>query len=217
MYFSQINILGENFVGLFGIATDKFAILSKNFPIQKVFNVPTIRIRIYGTNLIGIFCAGNSNGLLLPYFVVDSEIKELKKELKEFDINISRIEDKYNAIGNLIACNDKGAIISPKISNNRKSIEDTLGVESAVMKIAGREEVGSCIVATNKGFLTHIGSQEQIKEISNVLKVNGMTSSVNSGFPFVRSGVIANSYGYITGMRTTGIELNRIDDALGFF
>jgi len=215
MYFSQTNVFGEDFVGLFGLATDKFAILSKNFKSTNVFKVPVINFNIYGTNLIGIFCAGNSNGLLLPYFVLDSEIKELKKALKGFDINISRIDEKYTAIGNLIACNDKGAIISPKISN-KKIIEDTLNVNAMVMKIAGHEEVGSCIVSTNKGFLVHIEAQDQIKEISKILKVDGMTGSVNLGFPFVRSGIVANSYGYATGMRTTGIELDRIDDALGF-
>ena len=38
----------------------------------------------------------------------------------------------------------------------------------------------------------------------------------NFGFPFVKSGLIANSNGYLAGSRTTGIELGRIDEALGF-
>src|SRR3989338_4818458 len=164
MYFSQANVLGEDFVGLFGIVTDKFAILSKNFPSREVFKVPAVNFNIYGTSLIGIFCAGNANGLLLPYFAMDSEIRKLEMELKGFDINIEKIEDRYTALGNLIACNDKGAIISPKISD-KKIVEDTLDVEIKVMDIAGHEEVGSCIVATNKGFLAHIESQNQIKEI----------------------------------------------------
>jgi len=219
MYVIQTHVKGEDFIGLFGIATDRYALLSKNFPkIKKeVLEVPIIRTWLYGTNLIGIFAAGNSNGLLLPYFTSNDEIKKIDKGIKDkgYEIRMGRIGDKYTAIGNLIASNDKGAVVSPKLSNP-KHIEDILGVEVVRREIGGHEEAGAYCVATNKGFLVCGDAENELKDIEGIFKVPGMAGSVNFGVPFVRSGLIANSNGYITGMAATGIELGRIDDALGF-
>ena len=199
------------------MATDKYAILSKKFPKITTLEVPVLETFIYGTNLTGLFCTGNSNGLLLPYFVSDSELTGLKAALKEaeLDINIALLKEKSTALGNMICCNDKAAILSPNISNV-KAIEDALDVESVTAQIGGHDEVGACCVATNTGFLCHPDAEDDLDNIFEILKVPGMAGSVNFGYPFIKSGIIANSKGYLTGTRTTGIELGRIDDALGF-
>ncbi|RLI88451.1 MAG: translation initiation factor IF-6 [Candidatus Altiarchaeales archaeon] len=215
--YQQISVNGEDFVGLLGLATDSYALLSSNFGDVPVLEVPIIKTRIYGTNLVGLFCTGNSHGLLLPYFIDDEKIDKIRKLLSEFDthVEISRVIDRFTAIGNLVAVNDNAAIVSPKFKDLRV-FEDTLDVEIVQRDIAGHEEVGSCCVATNKGFLVHPDAEEESREISEIFKVRGRAGSVNFGFPFVGSGLIANSNGYVTGLRTTGIELGRIDDALGF-
>jgi len=214
MHVQQLSVRGEDFIGLLGIATDKYAIVSSNFPKIEALDVPIIKTRLYGTNLIGLFCVGNSNGLLLPYFISDDEIEKLKKSIGE-DINIGRLMDKCTAIGNLVACNDHTAIVSPMISET-KTIKKVLGVRVVKKAISGHDEVGACCVATNKGFLVHPDSEDELNKLSKIFKVNGLVGSVNFGFPFVKSGLIANSNGYIAGSRTTGIELGRIDEALGF-
>lgn len=213
----QISVNGEDLVGLLGLATDSYALLSSNFRDVSVLEVPIIKTRIYGTNLVGLFCTGNSHGLLLPYFIDDEKIDKIRKSLSKFDVHveISRVIDRFTAIGNLVAVNDNAAIVSPKF-NDLKIFEDALDVEIVQRDIAGHEEVGSCCVATNKGFLVHPDAEEELKEISEIFKVRGKAGSVNFGFPFVGSGLIANSSGYVTGLITTGIELGRIDDALGF-
>lgn len=215
--YQQIAVNGEDFVGLLGLATDSYGILSKNFRNVSVLNVPTIKTSIYGTNLVGLFCAGNSHGLLVPYFVDNDAITKIRKSLSEFDIEveISKVVNRFTAIGNLVVSNDKAAIISPKFVDT-KILEDVLDVEIIQRNIAGHEEVGSCCVATNKGFLVHPDAEDELNEISEIFKVHGKAGSVNFGFPFVGSGLIANSNGYVTGLRTSGIELGRIDDALGF-
>jgi len=218
MHLQQVRINGEDFVGLLGFATDRYAILSKNFRNINVLDVPVLKTRIYGTNLVGIFCVGNSNGLLLPYFISDDEIKEIRKFLNEsgVDVNIGRLFDRYTAIGNMMACNDKATIVSPDISDTRV-IQDVLDVEVVSGNIANHHEVGACCIATNRGFVVHPDAKDELKRISEIFGVKGDASSVNFGFPFVRSGIIANSNGYVTGLRTSGIELGRIDEALGFF
>lgn len=217
MHLQQVSINGEDFVGLLGFATDRYAVLSENFRKTDVLDVPVLKTRIYGTNLVGMLCSGNSNGLLVPYFVSDEDIGKIKKFLNEsgLDINIGRLFDRYTAIGNMIACNDKAAIVSHDISDVN-AIRDVLDIEITRDYIANHREVGACCIATNKGFLVHPDAKDEIDKISDILGVKGDTGSVNFGFPFVKSGIIANSHGYITGFRTTGIELGRIDDALGF-
>ena len=135
------------------------------------------------------------------------EIQKLQEFFKEHgvDINIGRLASKCTAIGNMISCNDHAAIVSPRISEI-ETIKEVLDVRIVQREIAGHDEVGACCIATNKGFLIHPG----------ILKGDGLTGSVNLGFPFIKSGLVANSNGYLTGARTTGIELGRIDEALGF-
>ena len=93
--YQQISVDGEDFVGLLGLATDSYALLSSNFGDVPVLEVPIIKTRIYGTNLVGLFCTGNSHGLLLPYFIDDEKIDKIRKLLSEFDthVEISRVID----------------------------------------------------------------------------------------------------------------------------
>lgn len=211
----QVNVNKEEFIGLFGLASDKYALISENFP-KVDFNVPTLRTKFYATDLIGIFCAGNSNGLLISNFAKDSEIKKIKNFCGELGINVGVLYEDFNALGNLIACNDKGALVSSRISNI-KAVEDILGVECVFGKAGGHDEVGSCIAATNKGFLVHPDAENELsglKELKEIFGVSGNVGSVNLGVPYVRSGIIANSFLAFVGEKTTYIEADRISDAL---
>jgi translation initiation factor 6 len=216
--FKQTSVNGEDFVGLLGFASDKYAIVAPGFRDVKALDVPTVKTTIYGTTLLGLFCAGNSNGILIPYFIEKEKIAKIKKELKEYgvDINIALVDEVYTALGNLVACNDKAAIVSPNFKNT-KVFSDTLDVEVIQTEIAGHWETGACCFATNKGFLVHPDAEGDLATLAEIFKVPGREGTINFGFPFVKAGLIANSKGYITGMRTSGIELGRIDDALGFF
>jgi len=209
---------GENFVGLLGFATDRYAVLSPEFNEneEEILEVPILRTKAYGTNLVGMFCTGNSNGVLLPYFVSDDELESISKFMSPLGVEVARVEDKYTALGNMVLSNDKGAIVSSSLTREFEKIKDVLAVEAVEGDVNGRPEVGAHAAATNKGFLAHFAAEEQLKEISDILKVSGILGTVNCGVPYVKSGLIANSNGYITGRRTTGIELQRIDDAFGF-
>lgn len=208
----QANVDKEEFIGLFGIASDKYALISENFP-KVDFNLPTLRTKFYATDLIGIFCAGNSNGLLISNFAKDSEIKKIKNFCDEIGVNVGVLHEDYNALGNLIACNDKGALVSSKISKT-KIVEEILGVECVVGKVGGHDEVGSCAVATNRGFLVHPDAENEISVLKEIFGVSGNIGSVNLGVPYVRSGIIANSFLAFVGEKTTHIEADRISDAL---
>ncbi|MEM5816214.1 MAG: translation initiation factor IF-6 [Candidatus Aenigmatarchaeota archaeon] len=205
-YFGDVNI------GFYGFATDKFFISSFDKDYSKILKVPSFKLSIAESELIGLFIAGNSNGIILPKIVKENEIKNIKR----LGINVMVLKEKFTAIGNLICSNDKGAIVSDLISKkNLKEIEECLNVEVYQTKIANIKVVGSVCFATNNGAIVHRdASENDIKVIREVLKVDVERSSVNLGSPFVKSGIIANSYGALVGSKTSGFELDIIARSL---
>lgn len=57
---------------------------------------------------------GNKHGLLLPSTTTDQELQHLRNALPD-EIAIKRIEEKLNALGNCIVCNDHVALVHPDI------------------------------------------------------------------------------------------------------
>ena len=72
-------------------------------------------------------------------------------------------------------------------------------------------------IVTNKGCLCHpkITSDEK-RALESIFKVEAMIGTVNHGVPLIGSGIIANTKGAVIGNLTTGIEMGRIEEALGF-
>ena len=81
--------------------------------------------------------------------------------------------------------------------------------------MAGLHIVGSAAVATNKGCLCHRdASEEELKLIEDLLKVKTDIGSIG-GSPFVKAGIIANSYGIVVSEEASGPEMQRIDEVFG--
>ncbi len=137
--------------------------------------------------------------------------------LKKY-VDIGVVSETFNAIGNNVLVNDRCALVHPQLSKKTiKAIEDILDVEVVKGTIAGMKTVGSVAVVTNNGLLTHPKTTEEDLEILKALfKVPVYFGTVNFGTPFIGSGLVANSKGAITGTKTTGIEMGRIEEALGF-
>jgi len=205
-YYGDVNI------GFYGKASDKLFISSFEKDFSNIFNVPSKRITIGGTEFVGLFSAMNSNGIILPFIVRDEELEEIKK----FGLDVLVLKEKFTAIGNLVVVNDKGAIVSDLLSKKSiKSIEDVLKVEVVQASLVNSKVVGSVCFATNKGAILHReASDEDVELVKDVLKVEVERGSVNFGSPFVASGIIANSYGALIGSKTSGYELDFIIRAL---
>ncbi len=219
VYARKAGFYGDVNIGLFGAACDKFTVVPDESLKVDVLKVPTIISSISSTQLIGLFLAVNSAGIVFPKIVEKNEVRRIISSLEERGIEVEHtvLKSRYTALGNLIVCNDKGAVISEFLKDWRKSIENVLDVEVVVGRIAESKLPGSFCVATNKGFLlSNSGSEEDYELLKDVLKVDGDIGSVNFGSMFVRSGIIANSNGYVVGELTTGVEMSRIDEALGF-
>ncbi|MCD6522993.1 MAG: translation initiation factor IF-6 [Candidatus Diapherotrites archaeon] len=219
MYLEQANIIGNPFVGVFSSTNDNITLLphqaSGEFEslVREVLKTKPVKTTIYNSSLIGVFCCMNNNGIVVPECIY----KEEQELLSEHFDNVAVIKD-YTAIGNLITCNDAGAVASPLFSDKTiKTMEKALGVDITKMKVAGIDTCGSCVIATNKGFLANPNTtKEEIKALEKIFGVPGDIGSVNYGNPFVKSGILANVNGAIIGSLATPFEIGRIDEALFF-
>jgi len=157
-------------------------------------------------------CA-NSNGIILSSFVNQEEIDIIKAG---FDGNITVMESRKTAFGNLVLANDKGAVVDARMKDFvMKQVSDTLGVEVVPGRIADLTYVGSLAVATNKGVLAHpMLKEEEKKLLESVLQVPVDVGTINCGIPYVGTGLIANSHAAVAGSLTTGPEMFIIGNAL---
>ena len=211
---------GVEYIGVYCAANESLALL----PMDSVPEFRAIVVEALGVeiqvmnmaqaNIIGSLVAMNSYGAVVSAMATDSEVEELSKHLA-----VLRLEDKHNAAGNNILCNDNGAVINPEISpESFRAIAEVLQVEAVQQAIAGHSTVGSVCVATNKGVLCHPEiTREEFDLVKSVLKVDGAIGTANYGASMVGACLIANSKGALVGYRSTPIELGRIEDALHLY
>jgi translation initiation factor 6 len=211
---------GNPWIGMF-IKTNNEITLVPNDATEKLCDLlhdtlktEIVKMSVAGSNLLGVYIAMNSHGVVLPNVASADEVAVLKK----YGLNVYISNEKLNTHGNNIVVNDKLGLVNKKISKTeRKKIEDTLSVELIEKTIAGYSTVGSTCIATNKGFLVHYGSTNvELEELRKLLKLDGDRGSINMGVGFVSRGLIANEKGYVAGSLTSGFELARVHSALGF-
>lgn len=219
MPIARVNFDHLPFLGVLALTTDKIVLLPRHFSVREkvvldALGVRAVRTSIDNSSLIGVLTAGNSNGL------VTSNLLEVGEErfLSERGLKVARVPDKYNAMGNLVLANDRGALVSPDLSADAlELISEILGVPTHLGTIAGIKNVGAAGVATNKGALVHPdASSEELKAAEEILQVPVDVGTACGGVKYVGVCMIANSHGAIVGETTTGPELGRIDSALGF-
>jgi translation initiation factor 6 len=183
--------------------------------IERVFNLPLVQTTIATLDAVGLVCVANSNGILVPYTTSDEELNELKK-YSEFEVDW--IDSKMTALGNIVTANDKGAICHPDFDvRARRKMADVLDVEVVPGSVAGLPIVGASTIITNNGAVVHpLARDEEIEQISQLLKVHVEVGTVNRGSPYTSLGVMANIDSMIAGTDTTGVELAHISQVLGF-
>jgi translation initiation factor 6 len=97
------------------------------------------------------------------------------------------------------------------------AVKEALDVPVERGDLGGVRTVGTAAVANDRGVLCHPKSrEEELEAIEELLDVHADIGTINYGGPLVGSGLVANSAGYVVGEETTGPELGRIEDTLGF-
>ncbi|NIO44492.1 MAG: translation initiation factor IF-6 [Candidatus Aenigmarchaeota archaeon] len=214
--FLRAKFNGDPNIGLYGFATDDYCLLglepNKKIlrQIKKILKTDIKFSTIAGTELSGIFVAGNKNGIILPKIIEKYELKNLKKM---FDLNFEIIKSRQTALGNLILCNDKGCLISGKLRRFKKKISDVLDCEVEAGTIANLDIVGSAATSNNIGCLCHReATEEEMEKIEELLKVKVDVGTAGYGSPFIRSGIIVNSKGVVFSELSTGPEIGRFEE-----
>ena len=217
----KTTVLGNSSLGIFALSTENFTIVPQGTKenrielIQNTLKTKIIQTTITNSILVGTFIVGNSNTLLIPQNVSENEKQKIVDVLGD-DVEIIEVDSKYTALGNLIVMNDKGAIISDMFEKvARTQIQNSLNVEVTVGSMLGSPLIGSIAMSTNKGALVHpLLSEEEISEISSILKVRTDVCTINRGIPYPRVGILSNSKGAVIGSDSTGPESMRIFEVL---
>jgi translation initiation factor 6 len=212
-------LIGSASIGVYSLATDGILIVPKSVPLRKAERLSSwlkaklIHTSIGGSVLVGPLACANSNGILLPSFVRGEELESIRCG---FEGNMTVMETKKTAYGNLVLANDHGAIVDPRLRGPEiQMISETLCVETVPGEIAGLPYVGSLAVATNKGVLAHPLLKDSEKELlEHLLRVPVDVGTINCGVPYVGTGLIANRHAAIAGLLTTGPEMFIIANAL---
>ncbi|MGQ9551058.1 MAG: translation initiation factor IF-6 [Candidatus Bathycorpusculaceae bacterium] len=213
------SIAGSASLGMYSLVTDEIVLIPKVVTTRKAerlaewLKVKLIQTSIGGSVLIGALACANSNGILLPHSIREEELNAIRSVFKG---NITIMDTKKTAYGNMILANDRGAIVDPRTKAPVvKQISETLGVETVPGEIAGLPYVGSLAVATNKGTLAHpLLEDSERKVLEEMLKVPVDVGTINCGVPYVKTGLICNSYAAVAGSLTTGPEMFIIGNAL---
>ena len=216
----RVDIVGNPNLGVFILATDDLAIVPYNLLDEKVeiiketLEVEAVKSSISGSSLIGSLAVANSNGLVVSPHVLDREIKQFE----DLGLNVATVPGRYTALGNIVAANDNGAIVSPFLSEDAINIiEETLDVDVKATSMVGSDIIGSLIQVTNRGFLISSKAvQSEVRLAQEVFGVEGDIGTVGKGIPLVGACSIANSKGAIVAKDSTGPEMARVEEALGF-
>ena len=211
----RIDIVGNPNVGVFVLATDNVAIVPYNLLdekadiIKETLEVQVVKSSISGSSLIGSLAVANSNGIVVSPHVLDREVKQFE----DMGLNVAVLPGKFTAVGNIVAANDN-PFLSPEAI---EVLEETLDVDVKTSHIVGSDIIGSLIKVTNKGFLMSKNAlASEVNFAREVFGVEGDIGTVGRGIPLVGACILANSTGAIVDKDSTGPEMARVEEALGF-
>jgi len=206
-------------IGVFLKANERTLLVPKGLALTKcdklsgALDVTAIPTSIGESRLLGPLAVMNSNGALVSRLAEQGEMAEIARGA---GVNVARLDSKLTSAGNLVAANDKFALVSPVLEPRAvQQVRDVLGTEVERMAMGDFYQVGALVVATNSGAAVFPGLPEsEVARVAEMLGVDAYPTSVNKGVPFVASGLVANSKNAIVGNQTTGPELVFITRAL---
>ncbi len=218
----RLDINGNPFLGVLCNASDRLAIASAEMNagecagLSECLGVPVVRTMLGGSRVVGSLCALNSQGIVVSDLASKEELEHLRRAAP--GARVLRLAGKLNAVGNNILVNDRAALLHPDMTPSAaRRVSDFLGVEVARGALAGIKTVGSAAVVNSKGLLCHPRTtSSERKSLSELFKVPVTPGTANYGSPMVGACVVGNTTGAAAGSPSTGIEMGRIEEGLGF-
>jgi len=212
---------GSSYVGVFAQATDDCLLIRSDAEEDVIegmadeLSVDALPTTVAGSNTVGALSVGNENGLLVSGRVTERERERIESAT---DRPVYGLPGKINAAGNVVLANDSGAYVHPDLTDEQVGVvEDALSVPVERGSLGDVDTVGTAAVATEHGVLCQPGAREaELEALEDLLGVYADVGTINYGAPLVGSGMIATDDGYVVGRDTTGPELGRIEDTLGY-
>lgn len=218
MALRQVDVNGNPYVGVVCVASEDLVLAPFDAKpehvelIKETLEAEVITMSLGGTTLVGTMIAMNNKGAVVGDIATQEELERLGEHRE-----VLVIHGRLNCAGNLIMTNDKKAWVHPRIDEeSRNEIADILGVEIAEGDVAGMGVVGSVGCSTNRGVLVHPKVRpEELEALREFFGLPVDIGTLNYGSPMIGACCVANSRGALTGTHSTGIELGRLEEALG--
>jgi translation initiation factor 6 len=212
---------GSSYVGVYARATDDVLLVDPSVDddltatLAAELGVEPVATTVGGSGTVGSLAVANDAGVVVSDQATDEELARIDDAI---DGEVAPIPGTLNAAGNVVLANDAGAVVHPELSAAAVDvIEETLAVPVERGQLADVQTVGTAAVATSEGVICHPQSTEdQLVAVEDHLDVYADLGTVNYGAPLVGSGLLANDADYVAGEETTGPELGRVEDALGY-
>lgn len=216
----QLEFNGSPYLGVFARANDGHVLCPRSVPdgvrddLADALEVDPVVTNLGGGTILGALSVMNGEGVVVTDFAAEHELEALE----EAGLSAARLPGRFNAAGNNVLANDAGALVNPDLGDDAVAcVEETLGVPVATGTVAGLKTVGSAACVTGRGALCHPkATDDELEAIEEHLHVEADIGTVNHGTPYIGAGIVANTKGAAIGVPSTGPELNRIEDALGY-
>ncbi|MFB6173060.1 MAG: translation initiation factor IF-6 [Halobacteriales archaeon] len=217
----RTTVLGSQYIGVFAAATDDYLFVRPDLEddliaaVADELEATAVPTTVGGSATVGALLTGNGSGLLASGRITDPEREAIEDAT---DLDVTELPGRINAAGNVVLANDRGAYVHRDLDDAAvAAVEAALDVPPERGEIAGVRTVGTAAVATDNGVLCHPETPDaELDALAAALDVPADIGTINYGGPLVGSGLVANDHGYVAGEETTGPELGRIEDALGF-
>ncbi|AUX09336.1 translation initiation factor 6 [Halalkaliarchaeum desulfuricum] len=217
----RASFAGSSYVGVFARTTNGVLLVRPDLDeglvsdLAEELAVEAHPTTVAGSNTVGALAVGNENGILVSERVTERERTSIEDVA---DLPVFELPGRINAAGNVVLANDYGAYVHPELTDEAvDAVGDALEVPVERGSFGDVRTVGTAAVATNRGALCHPKSREpELEALEAHLDVRADLGTINYGAPLVGSGLLANDSGYVAGENTTGPELGRIEDALGY-
>jgi translation initiation factor 6 len=217
----RASFAGSSYVGVFARATNDCLLVRSDTDEDTVadmaaeLDVEAVPTTVGGSGTVGALAVGNEHGLLVSGRATDRELSTIEEAT---GLSVASLPGRINAAGNVVLANDYGAYVHPDLSRDAvQTVKSALDVPVERGDLADVRTVGTAAVATNEGVLCHPKSREpELEALEACLDVRADIGTVNYGAPLVGSGLVANDAGYVVGTDTTGPELGRIEETLGY-
>ena len=221
MHVTKTSFFGNTNIGMNVFANDNFALVSSSLSeeyvelIEKILQVPTFKTNICGTDLVGIFVAGDNNTLFVPELTFPHE----RAVLDTLPIKVVYVPTVHTALGNTIVYKDGTLIANDEFEQTAIEAMQTQAAVTTVIRtvIADTTVVGSCLCITSTGGVVHPEiDDDTLSQLETALHIKITRGTINQGSPYVRSGLIANKNGFLAGDTSAGPEITNADEAFGF-